>query len=278
MCPRHCECYVVNPWILLYSFKKYWCFYLSKQVIWLDSNCKLRVRQQLQSHFRSQLGSLESAVLQGYFKSQSEFTHRICIILCLSSILLSLSSDPFAPNTVFLFFRSQRLWRFFPSFSHPKSCQYKSILKLKTIKKWERVHAGPFFQVSTPLQKLPAFVHSLGPSGCVFVFCILFRMYEYYLQGCLDPLGTYMTTLEGDITFIASWSQSALLETARNSVLPLTDLVVRRTRFEVLPTEDLEGNVDDTEMITTRSQTFSMLSWRKTNVLKNKSDRVLEQK
>lgn len=80
------------------------------------------------------------------------------------------------------------------------------------------------------------------------------------MQGCLDPLGTYVTTLEGDITFIASWSQRALLETAGNYVLPLTDLVVRRTRFEVLPTEDLEGNVDYTKMITMRKQTFSMLS------------------
>ena len=96
----------------------------------------------------------------------------------------------FAPNSVFQFFRPERLWIFYGSFNHPmRYCP-------QAIKPGNLLNAAPFFQVSIPI-RISAFDRSVAPSSRFFSYFIppaicrrvtLVGAYSIILEAKLDHL------------------------------------------------------------------------------------------
>lgn len=98
----------------------------------------------------------------------------------------------FYPGTLTLLnsvlcFLAQKDYRFSTSVSVALPPQVQPALRLIEIKMGESPR--PFilsFQVSAPLQNLPAFIHSAVPSDCSFV--LLCRVWSCFLAGGSDPV------------------------------------------------------------------------------------------
>lgn len=126
------------------------------------------------------LNQLYAWVLQDLTENWSEFIHRIGGFLSLDHFFLIFPQPSYCPAySILWFFRSERLWIFYQSFSHLTWCWPQPVPRLKTTKMGNSPLVTTFFQIRLPSRFCLLLFTLLHLQ--VVVFCVLSRVYSCYL-------------------------------------------------------------------------------------------------